>query len=279
MNVRHRLARRLAITLLTSLAVTACAAPQHESGAPVTDIPFLTAPPSASVVGSPTTVGSATQPPRAGVPTIERPTTIGTDANGSVIELQVGDVVDVKLDPLGPANWLPPPAAPPNMRLISVTGGYPSARSLDLHYLLTGGNNDELTVTADAECRHAQPACEIALPTWQVTIAVVKPLPSGLPSSVPTLENPSTLGNDADGAVAEFKVGDQVTVALDPPASGENWRLPDASHTGLSLITSSGGYPSNQPLIVHYAAVKAASGSLTAKGGGTAWQVWISIQP
>lgn len=251
------------------------------SGAP-SPTPPPTAPArtsSTSPITTPSASGSTTPPPQGGVPTIERPTTIGNDANGSLVDVQVGDVIEVNLTAVGPANWLPPTHTPASLQLISTAGGYPSSANLDLRYRVVKGVNDDLTLASDAMCRHQQPACELALPTWRVTIAIETPPPSGIPSSVPTLESPSTLSNDADGAVAEFKVGDQLDVVLEPPATGENWLLPDASQTGLSLITSSGGYPSSQPLILRYVATRAANGSLTAKGGGTAWQVWISIQP
>jgi hypothetical protein len=276
----------LFVTALTALALAGCATPQSVTGAPASVVPSLTPPPTTPAgtsstfpIGTPSASDSTTPPPQAGVPTVERPTVIGNDANGAVIDVQVGDRIEVKLSAMGNTNWLPPTHTPASLQLLSTAGGYPSSANLDLRYRVVGGVNDDLTMTADAACRHQQPACELALPTWQVTVAIETPPPSGLPSSVPTLEYPSTLGNDANGAVALFKVGDQVTVVLEPPATADNWRLPDASQTGLRMLTSSGGFPSSQPLVVRYVAAKAANGNLVALDGGETWQVWISVQP
>lgn len=79
--------------------------------------------------------------------------------------------------------------------------------------------------------------------------------------------------------MAELTIGDEVDVVLNPPATGDNWHPPDTSQTGLSLITSSGGYPSGQPLSLGYLAGKVSNGCLTAKAGDNTWSVWISIHP
>lgn len=77
------------------------------------------------LTASPAPSDSTTQPPlpQGGVPTIDRPATISNDANGSLIEVQVGDVIEVNLNAVGPACWLPPTHAPGNLQRISTAGG------------------------------------------------------------------------------------------------------------------------------------------------------------
>jgi hypothetical protein len=95
--------------------------------------------------------------------------------------------------------------------------------------------------------------------------------PGGLPAPAPipidspteTLGAGHTLGVADRGALVVLKVGQHIDLVLQPLDAQANWVPTKVEGTGLVTVSTGGGYPSNSPLQVTFAATTAGNATIT----------------
>lgn len=85
--------------------------------------------------------------------------------------------------------------------------------------------------------------------------------PPGSPP--PTLTGPVTLTMADNGAVVRLHADQQVAVAL-APEGVFSWHVPAAAGAAVRRVSTSGGYPGQQPARAAFLAVRSGSATLTA---------------
>ena len=97
---------------------------------------------------------------------------------GARVTLVTGQRLTVDLAP-GPGaySWHRPRLTGSGLRLLSVTGGYPSHGPMRAVYLATGPGTVVLSSVSDMPCLHARPRCLVAQRLWTATVIIqAKPL-------------------------------------------------------------------------------------------------------
>jgi hypothetical protein len=95
--------------------------------------------------------------------------------------------------------------------------------------------------------------------------------PGGLPAPAPVpVDSPTetlgvghTLGSADNGALVVLTVGQHLDLVLQPLDAQANWVPTKVQGTGLVTVSTSGGYPSNSPLQVTFAAIAAGDATIT----------------
>lgn len=94
--------------------------------------------------------------------------------------------------------------------------------------------------------------------------------PGGLPAPAPPAQTPTAtisvgrpLGYADNGALVIVKVGQHVDVLLQPLDARTNWLPTTLTGTSLSTTTTSGGYPSDNPLHATFTATAAGTATIT----------------
>ena len=97
---------------------------------------------------------------------------------GARVTLVTGQRLTVDLAP-GPGAyaWHRPRLTGSGLRLLSVTGGYPSHGPMRAVYLATGPGTPVLSSVSDMPCLHARPRCLVDQRLWTATVIIqAKPL-------------------------------------------------------------------------------------------------------
>src|SRR5215470_5194682 len=96
---------------------------------------------------------------------------------GARVTLVTGQRLTVDLAP-GPGAyaWHRPRLTGSGLRLLSVTGGYPSQSPMRAVYLATGPGTVVLSSVTDMPCLHAHPRCLVAQRLWTATV-IIRPKP------------------------------------------------------------------------------------------------------
>jgi hypothetical protein len=97
---------------------------------------------------------------------------------GARVTLVTGQQLTVDLAPgSGAYAWHRPQLTGSGLRLLSVTGGYPSRGPMRAVYLATGPGTAVLSSVSDMPCLHGRPRCLVAQRLWTATVIIeAKPL-------------------------------------------------------------------------------------------------------
>ena len=92
---------------------------------------------------------------------------------GARVTLVTGQRLTVDLAP-GPGAyaWHRPRLTGSGLRLLSVTGGYPSHGPMRAVYLATGPGTAVLSSVSDMPCLHERPRCLVAQRLWTATVLI-----------------------------------------------------------------------------------------------------------
>lgn len=92
---------------------------------------------------------------------------------GATVTLVTGQQLTVDLEP-GPGAyaWHRPRLTGSGLRLLSVTGGYPSHGLMRAVYLATGPGTAVLSSVSDMPCLHEHPQCLVAQRLWTATVII-----------------------------------------------------------------------------------------------------------
>ncbi len=163
---------------------------------------------------------------------------VGEADNQTTVTLAVGQTLGVSLN----ANFRPPTASGPALTELSVSGGYGTGQPLSALYRATAAGTVDLSAVTDAACLHATPPCAVPVELWTVHVKVVGASPGGQTVTVTVADNHTTVN---------LRVGDRLTVSL-----SHEYDPPTVTPGGvLAQSDSTGGYPTDQPLLVHYLAM------------------------
>jgi len=92
---------------------------------------------------------------------------------GARVTLVTGQQLTVDLAPgAGAYAWHQPRLTGSGLRLLSVTGGYPSHGLMRAVYLATGPGTAALSSASDMPCLHARPRCLVAQRLWTATVVI-----------------------------------------------------------------------------------------------------------
>jgi hypothetical protein len=162
-----------------------------------------------------------------------------TDADsGRTVTLLVGQTLGVSL----PATSRTATARGSGLSQVSSSGGFPTGQPFAALYRAVAPGSVDLSSQTDYACLHTTPPCALPIALWAVHVQVVDvSSSSGQTVTVTTADN---------GRALSLRVGDTLVVSL--PSQYD----PPPSNTGGVLVQRdvSGGYPTNQPLVVHYTA-------------------------
>ncbi|WP_433303777.1 cellulose binding domain-containing protein [Actinoplanes sp. CA-030573] len=158
------------------------------------------------------------------------------------VTLIAGQTLGVSLG----AEYLPPTTSGAALTALSASGGYPTGQPLAALYRATTPGTADVTTRSDYACLHTTPPCTVPVRLWTVHVTVVAA--DGQTVTVTAADNQRTVS---------LHVGDVLVVSL-----ASNYVPPKLSATGVLVPRdSTGGYPTDQPLVARYAA--AAAGSVT----------------
>jgi hypothetical protein len=104
-------------------------------------------------------------------PRVDR-ATLTTADNGATVQLHRGQQITVALGSRGLFSWHIPAVTGAAVTKVSSSGGYPGRWPARAVFLAVQPGSATLTALDDTACLHAQPACEPAQHTWQVTVVV-----------------------------------------------------------------------------------------------------------
>lgn len=171
-----------------------------------------------------------------------------TDADaGHTVTLLVGQTLLVSL----PATYRPITAKGSGLSLLSSSGGFPTGQPAAARYRAVAPGSIDLSSQTDYTCLHTTPPCAVPIALWAVHVQVVDVSHSGGQTVTTTTAD--------NGRALSLRVGDTLVVSLpsqyDPPPSS----------IGGVLVQRdvSGGYPTNQPLVVHYVAAAPGQADVT----------------
>ncbi|HET9079748.1 MAG TPA: hypothetical protein VFO01_04435 [Trebonia sp.] len=92
---------------------------------------------------------------------------------GATVTLAAGQRLTIELAPgAGVYAWHGPRLAGDGLRLLSVTGGYPSRGLMRAALLATGPGTTVVSSFSDMPCLHEHPSCLVAQRRWTVTVVV-----------------------------------------------------------------------------------------------------------
>ena len=92
---------------------------------------------------------------------------------GARVALVMGQRLTVDLAPgSGAYAWHRPRLTGSGLRLLSVTGGYPSHDLMRAVYLATGPGTAVLSSVSDMPCLHERPRCLVAQRLWTATVII-----------------------------------------------------------------------------------------------------------
>jgi hypothetical protein len=129
------------------------------------------------------TIGSPTQrslsaPSPSSSPVTPAGNVLTAADTGARVTLMTGQRLTVDLAPgAGAYAWHRPRLTGSGLRLLSVTGGYPSHGLMRAVYLASGPGTAVLSSSSDMPCLHARPRCLVAQRLWTATVIIqAKPL-------------------------------------------------------------------------------------------------------
>jgi len=171
-----------------------------------------------------------------------------TDADaGRTVTLLVGQTLAVSL----PASYRPATATGSGLSPLLSSGGFPTGQPFTALYRAVAPGSIDLSSQTDYACLHATPPCALPIALWVVHVQVVDVSNGGGQTvTVTTADNGRTLS---------LGVGDTLVVNL------PSQYTPPPSNTGGVLVQRdvSGGYPTNQPLVVRYLAAAPGQADVT----------------
>jgi len=177
-----------------------------------------------------TPVTASALPPTSNPP-LGADVTVTEASVGHTVTLKVGQTLGVSLS----ANYDPTTSSGTALTRVSTSGGYPTRQPLSELYRAVAAGDVYLQAAPDFDCLHTTPACTLGVPLWGVHVVVVG-------SAV-------TLTEADSGSTVTVKVGQTVAVSL-----GADYRPTTVSGPALVLVSTSGGYPTGQPLAESYRA-------------------------
>lgn len=158
------------------------------------------------------------------------------------VTLVAGQTLGVSLG----AEFLTPAISGAALTAVSASGGYPTGQPLAALYRAAAPGSADITTRSDYACLHATPPCSVPVRLWVVHVNVVAA--DGQTVTVTAADNQRTVN---------LRVGDTLVVSL-----ASNYVPPKLSAAGVLVPRdSTGGYPTDQPLVARYAA--AAAGTVT----------------
>jgi cellulose binding protein with CBM2 domain len=158
----------------------------------------------------------------------------------TAVTLVLGQTLGVSL----PSSYLPLTSTSPALTLVSSSGGYPTGQPLTAQFRAVGTGSLDLSTVSDDPCFHTTPPCARPVLQWTVHVDVVPASPAG----------DVNLTEAANRTTVNLVVGQTLGVSL--PA---NYRPFTSVNPALTLVWTTGGYPTGQPLRVLFRAVGGAS--------------------
>jgi Cellulose binding domain len=160
--------------------------------------------------------------------------TVGQADSQTTVTLFVGQTLGVSLG----AEYPTPTLSGTALAQVSTSGGYPSGHPLTTLYRAVAPGSVDVTTHSDYACLHTTPPCSVPIRLWTLHVDIV---PAGQTVTVSTPDNNGTV---------RLHVGDALVVSL-----SSSYVPPSLSTAGVLVQRDiAGGYPTNQPLVVHYAA-------------------------
>jgi Cellulose binding domain len=155
------------------------------------------------------------------------------------VSLVVGQTLGVSL----PAAYRPFTSSSPALVLRSTSGGYNTGQPLSELFKAVETGSVDLNTQTDDPCFHTTPACARPVRGWTVHITIVPASPGGV--TLTEADNKTTVN-----------VAVQRTITVSLPA---NYRPFTAPSPAVLLQSTSGGFPSGQPLREVFLAVAGGS--------------------
>jgi hypothetical protein len=174
--------------------------------------------------------------------------TVGQADTQSTVTLQVGKTLGVSL----PAMYKPLTVSGSALSLVSTSGGYPTGQPLAALFRAVSAGTVTLSTQSDDPCNHVTPPCPGPIAFWTIRVNVV-----GASASAST-------GGQADVTVGQADTQSTIYLAVGKTLGVS---LPSAykpltvSGSALNLVSTSGGYPTGQPLAALFRAMS--SGTVT----------------
>jgi hypothetical protein len=156
----------------TSLPVSTSAAPQTSPPAPTSVTPPTISNASPPVQTSPTLPpgGLPPAPVPTPAPTLVSPTVLTQQPYGAVVKLKVGE--QVLLEP--GIDWVRPTITGVGLRMVAVSGGYPSRQPLKATLLAVAAGTAHIDDYTDAACFHETPRCLRATEELNFTVVITE---------------------------------------------------------------------------------------------------------
>jgi hypothetical protein len=145
--------------------------------------------------------------------------------NQRTVVLTVGQTLRVTL----PANYHPTTASNSGLVRISSSGGFPTGQPLDELYRAATQGSVDLSTLTDDPCLHTTPRCAIPQKLWTVHVTILNPV--------------RTLSEADNGTTITLTVPSSIRISL-----GINFHPTTVSGTALQLVSTTGGFPTGQPL-------------------------------
>jgi hypothetical protein len=158
----------------------------------------------------------------------------------TTVNLAVGQTLGVSL----PAHYLPFTSTNPAMTLLATSGGYPTGQPLKELFKAVGNGSLVLSTQTDDPCLHATPPCGMPVHQWTIYVNIAYASQDG-DIKLTEADNRTTV---------TMAVGQTLHVSL--PV---NFRPFTSTNPSLILKSSTGGYPTAQPLSALFQAVGAGS--------------------
>jgi Cellulose binding domain len=158
----------------------------------------------------------------------------------TTVDLVVGQTLGVSL----PANYRPFTSTNAAVTLLSTSGGYPTGQPLKELFKAVGNGSLVLSTQTDDPCQHATPPCGMPVHQWTIHVNVAYASPGG-DINLTEADNQTTV---------TMAAGQTLHVSL--PV---NYRPFTLTNPALILKSSTGGYPTAQPLSALFQAVGAGS--------------------
>jgi hypothetical protein len=158
--------------------------------------------------------------------------------DGRSFTMFVGQTVRVDLR----SDFRQPRLSGSELSPVNVSGGYPTGQPMSALYRAVTPGSVTVSTQTDNACNYTTPPCGAPVQGWSVHITVITPPSNGRTVTIGRADNLSSI---------TLETGDTLVVNLP-----SDYQPPTIAPGGILVQQdATGGYPTNQPFVGHYAAV------------------------